>query len=441
MSQFFTIEYHLAVTVLWLISYIGYRALLTRTASLSIQRAYLLCTVFLVPLYPLWALVMESPPTLQFTMPLSEVFLSPSPIDTAAPSENVMSIADIAMTIYIGVSIIFLTQLLWRMWTFRSHERFRAKCEASDWSAASYFTWIYIDEKAPSPQRDVIQLHETAHVRLRHSIDKLLLSILSCFFWYHPMVILLRKSLDAVHEYQADASVLQSEINRKFYAELLISMSDRGQALPLAISFHHSIKQRLIMMYNNHTPKMLGSLLSVAILAIGIFISGSLLTSCFSDTQDEVDEAHKVATLQDHSSTSDEIFKRTEEMPLIERAHIGFESPTEDDYKLSQDILLTYIYENIKYPDEARKKQIEGLSVVQIVIDKSGNISGFKIAKSLDSSTDAELERLFDMMKKDPSMKWRPGMQDGKPYKVEYTIPVRFKLAGSDKVISVPASH
>lgn len=85
--------------------------------------------------------------------------------------------------------------------------------------------------------------------------------------------------------------------------------------------------------------------------------------------------------------------------------------------------LMEYLSKNIKYPIEAQKEKIQGRIVVQIIVDKNGNITNPKITKSVHPLLDAEAIRLTMNMPK-----WEPGTQRGKPVNVRYTFPILFRL-------------
>ena len=82
-----------------------------------------------------------------------------------------------------------------------------------------------------------------------------------------------------------------------------------------------------------------------------------------------------------------------------------------------------YLATNIKYPDSARKHNIEGRVILKFLINEDGHISDCEIVKSVDRYLDEEACRVIGKM---PA--WKPGKQDGKPVKVYYTMPVMFKL-------------
>lgn len=82
-----------------------------------------------------------------------------------------------------------------------------------------------------------------------------------------------------------------------------------------------------------------------------------------------------------------------------------------------------WIAKNVQYPDEAFKNGIQGLVVIGFVIEIDGSISHVLVLKGVDPALDREAVRVIKAM---PN--WNPGMQDGKPVRVKYNVPVRFKF-------------
>ena len=93
--------------------------------------------------------------------------------------------------------------------------------------------------------------------------------------------------------------------------------------------------------------------------------------------------------------------------------------------------LFAYIGQNIRYPKEARKKGITGKVYVSFVINQDGGISDVSVLKGIGHGCDEEVERL---MKNAPP--WRPGMQDGKPVRQRYVLPVSFNLGSLPKAVA-----
>lgn len=85
--------------------------------------------------------------------------------------------------------------------------------------------------------------------------------------------------------------------------------------------------------------------------------------------------------------------------------------------------LVDFLSQNVHYPDLARVNNIQGRVMVKFVVEKDGLINECKIVKSVDPSLDKEALRVVKSMPK-----WQPGMKDGKPVRVSYTVPISFKL-------------
>jgi len=92
--------------------------------------------------------------------------------------------------------------------------------------------------------------------------------------------------------------------------------------------------------------------------------------------------------------------------------------------------MLQYIYNNLKYPEEARDQGVEGMVVIQFVVDKTGTIKDANIIREIGSNCGNAAKAVVESMNSLPE-KWTPGKQKGMPVNVVYTLPVRFKLSGS----------
>jgi len=82
-----------------------------------------------------------------------------------------------------------------------------------------------------------------------------------------------------------------------------------------------------------------------------------------------------------------------------------------------------YVNVNLKYPEEAKTKKIEGRVHVTFVVETDGSLSNVKVSKGLGSGCDEEATRLIKS-----APKWTPGKQGGSPVRVEITRPITFKL-------------
>ena len=86
--------------------------------------------------------------------------------------------------------------------------------------------------------------------------------------------------------------------------------------------------------------------------------------------------------------------------------------------------LVKYLQENIKYPSAALAEKAQGKAFVRFVVEKDGSITNTEIIKSTGNIyLDKEALRVASNMPK-----WKPGMQQGKPVRVFFMLPISFKL-------------
>ncbi len=95
--------------------------------------------------------------------------------------------------------------------------------------------------------------------------------------------------------------------------------------------------------------------------------------------------------------------------------------------KCAEKKMLEFVYQNISYPDEARTAGVEGTVVIRFVIEEDGSISEAKIVKEIGSGCGAEALRVVELMN-EQGVKWIPGIQYGKPVRVYFNLPVKYKL-------------
>lgn len=78
-----------------------------------------------------------------------------------------------------------------------------------------------------------------------------------------------------------------------------------------------------------------------------------------------------------------------------------------------------WVASNYVLPDIAKESCIQGRIKVSFIVKADGSVSNVTITQSLDPAFDEEAVRVVSS-----SPKWSPGMIDGKPFDVQYTIPI-----------------
>jgi TonB family protein len=98
-------------------------------------------------------------------------------------------------------------------------------------------------------------------------------------------------------------------------------------------------------------------------------------------------------------------------------------STREAQFACLNQMIRTLIGRNVRYPEVARQKVIEGRVWIAFVIDKEGYAGEVWVERSVDPLLDQEALRVIKML---PRM--TPATVDGKPVNLRYSIPINFRL-------------
>ena len=107
-----------------------------------------------------------------------------------------------------------------------------------------------------------------------------------------------------------------------------------------------------------------------------------------------------------------EVFRSVEQMPQFPGGEAA---------------LMKFLQSHINYPPMAAENNVQGRVVVQFVIDKTGRVGEVNVVRSVDKDLDREAVRVCQSLPK-----FTPGRQNGQAVSVWYTLPVTFKLQGTN---------
>ena len=289
----------------------------------------------------------------------------------------------------------------------------------------SWFGHIVASEEDMKVYRDMILSHELAHIRLRHSWDVLFVDLALCLWWFNPAMWLLRRELQALHEYQADDAVLNEGVDAKNYQMLLIKRAAGARLHSVANCLNHSnLKNRITMMCKKNSSRWAAAKALLVLPVVAISLSAFATTVYVPrEVQDKVTEnsvneqisqTESNASAMQESQQDDRPFIKVEKMPTFDggKSLVGFQN---------------WIQNNIRYPKEALAKGVGGRVIFQFVVERDGTPSSFNVLKSPDKSLADEVERVFKT-----SPKWEAGEQGGKKVRVLYTVPVVFTTPSAE---------
>ena len=122
-------------------------------------------------------------------------------------------------------------------------------CHTCPVSPFSWLNYIVISEKDYQENGRIILMHETAHIRCRHSWDMIGLSVIEILQWFNPAVWMLTKDMQDIHEYEADHWVIENGIDARTYQLSIIQKATDICLCAITNSFNRSsLTKRITMM-------------------------------------------------------------------------------------------------------------------------------------------------------------------------------------------------
>jgi TonB family protein len=86
--------------------------------------------------------------------------------------------------------------------------------------------------------------------------------------------------------------------------------------------------------------------------------------------------------------------------------------------------ILGFIAKNLVYPIDAKEEGIQGKVIVKFMIMEDGSTGRFELLKSVHPLLDNEALRTIKLTQNN----WTPGEISNNQVKVEYTIPIDYKI-------------
>jgi len=251
-----------------------------------------------------------------------------------------------------------------------------------------------LTDKLSAEELEVVMLHELIHVSRRDNLLGALQMLISCLFWFHPLVWLIDRRLLAERELVCDEYVIRYLGEPRIYAESLWKVAQFGLGWNFAgvsRAAGSNLTRRIELMLDvkrNTKFSLIGRVMSGTAVAALLVIGFALAIF----TRD-IAEASKLLAAQ---------------------------NPAPVDSK------PTILYrEKPKYTDEALRNGLEGKVILDMVFTADGNITDIQVFSGL---PDGLTERAIEAAKK---IRFKPGTRDGKSVSVRAKVDYDFKLSQS----------
>ncbi len=453
--------YQIKVGLCLIAFYLLWKLLLSRETFHRFNRVALLVVMVLALVLPWIRLSLDA--TVQVAKPmvvLEDLLVTPGGAAAAqhtSLSWSVMDFATLAYFIGVAMALAWFLHSHWSLYRLLKQGRRESLPSGitlhvvpGDQSPFSYFKHIVISEQDYRDNPHEILTHEQAHIGLRHSWDVLFMSMVTLFQWWNPAAWLLGRELRLVHEYEADEAVLNQGINAKQYQLLLIRKSVGDKLFSMANNFNYqSLKKRIRMMSMNKSSRWnrLRALAVVPVIALALLAFANnksvaaVVTAGVQQDNAVQSEIQSPESVQVEAATQP-VEAEAVEMNTEEQTPVETEPQSKKVYNSVEQMpefpggaaaMMRYLQENIKYPPEAAKNNIEGRVIVQFVIDETGQVGEVKVVRPVSEELDAEAVRVVKTFPK-----FEPGRQDGEAVSVWYTLPVMFKIQAKPMPTPIP---
>jgi hypothetical protein len=323
-QQFLTIQqfshptmltYSLQVTVCWAFFYAAYFALLSRETFFYLNRLWLLLSLVSGLVLPLVAPLFEVAPTEPVV-----IFLEPFTVTATALRHNLQNteggLLQLLGWVYAAGVVVVLSRMVFgfykifrllRQSPVERHDPFKIVVMEAAQPPFSFFNHIFINPNlVEAADFQYIMRHEQAHIEQRHSYDVLFMELLTAVFWWCPLVYMFKKSLRNVHEYAADAAVLQTAVTPLHskgvlsdrspvgqYGRLLLRQNQSGMSLALANHFFSQLKKRILMMTRHKSKRrmLVKYVLAAPIFTLLVVLLASPKTQVLAETKNFTETA------------------------------------------------------------------------------------------------------------------------------------------------------
>lgn len=420
------ITYILESLAFQLVFLLTYDLFLKKETFFQWNRTYLLVTFALsliLPWIKIQALQTTMPQELEtttvFLAQLNGVVLGPGAEETSFLERIswpylVLGVGSILAAIWFAYKLIQIVRLRNRS-IVENYKEFIKVTVPKSTSAFSFFRNIFMGADIKKDKEVNILAHELVHVKQLHSLDLLFFELARIVFWFNPLVYIYQGRVAELHEFIADEKAVKQ--NKAAHFEMILSEAFQTQNISFVNQFFNRslIKKRIVMLQKKKS-KAVWQLKYVLLLPL---VLGMLVyTSCETNKENSELESGDSVSL---TATKEIPFGEVDEVPVFP----GCEDAV-DKKACFQEKIQRHIRKNFRYPEAAQEQGVQGRVSSIFIIDVEGNVVDIRM-RGPHELLEKETERILTKL---PQM--QPGKQDGQPVNVPFSIPITFRIQGTD---------
>ena len=432
------------VALALLVFYLFYRFLLKKETFHRFNRVVLVGTAVLSFLLPLCIITIHKP------IEAAPVVPEPTIVATELPAQELVPLLEpavpwwptaLTLLFWAGVafvlakvtlSILSIVRIIRQGRLVREEDGCKIIVTERDIDPFSWMKYIVLSGKDWEAPHESILAHEKAHIGLGHSLEVLLVDVLSALQWFNPAIWMLRADLQELHEYEADDAVLRAGTNIKEYQYLLIRKAVSKSGYSVANSFNHSIlKNRITMMSKSKSPLVRGLrvLWMLPLVCLGIGLQARTVYVPTDKDSENIPAEEKFeyvlnkVTVVKYAPAS---VKAEDVIHVNNVGEIQFTAGKNfDTAPVCSENFGHWLTGRIAYPVDCL---YDGTLVAMFTIGEDGKVGSVEIMNSLCEQLD---KIVVNAIEKSPV--WTPAMKDGKPVATVLFQPVTFMIRVSNK--------
>ena len=291
------------VAILLAVFYLFYRLLMERETFHRFNRAILLLSVLIAFILPLCEI------TLHKTVVAASTSASGSNVAFGVASDSplatygnpllwlfVIYLAGVVLKLlHTAISIYRLNKLISQCEQHPQADGTTIAVCAQNIAPFSWWNTIVFSRRDYQLQDSALLVHERAHINSYHSFDLLLMELAIALQWFNPAIWLIGSELRAVHEYEADASVLSGGVDAHHYLNLLMDRANAKLECKLANAIsQQTLKNRFQMMarHRSKPSRLLKVLYLLPVVAITLALNAQTMIHYQAP---ELDSSHPIA--------------------------------------------------------------------------------------------------------------------------------------------------